>query len=501
MRRGWGKHKSIGVLGLAVVAIAPATAAAHGPIPDTETQRAMGSGLAPRLGAMPRAGEAGLPATWCADKTGRTTDDAASALSTKPHIKVVYAHAAGDPNNFSHYVDFIQETASKVSDAVHTESGGTRSVRWDLGTTCGEKYLDVTTVALPGDYLAYSGSSLEKYNLITADVKAALGPPPAGVRRHLLIWADNLRDIAPGIAKDTSGFSTPGPDNPTNLGGYAAIVVGNNGTAPPGPSRQFMGSETPEFGIVAATHELFHVLGAVLDVAPNNDGAGHCRDRFDVMCYTNTDPPVCGAPLTADSLSIDCNKDDYFRPQGGLVGSSGQPIWNTYDSVFLCPPASCTARDAVPDPPPPPPPVPPLADAGSPPPPSATAPTPPAPPARANARVTSVRVVGTPRKGGALRADVRVSGRGTVAVTVVRRLAGRRKGKNCVSPARARNGRPCVRDVPVLRRRVAASGARTIRLSLGTLRAAGRHRIDARMGTTPTVRRALTVRAAPRRRR
>ncbi len=497
MRGTWGRHTVIGLLGLAVVAIAPPTVAAHGPVPDAQTQRAISATLAPPLGAMPRAGstsragEAGLPAAWCADRTGRTTDDVASALSTKPHIKVVYAYAAGDPNNFSHYVDFIQETAATISDAVHVESGGTRSVRWDLGTSCGEKLLDVTTVALPGDDLAYSGSSLEKYNRITADVRAALGPPPAGVRQHLLIWADNLRDVAAGIAKDTSAFSTPGSDNPTNLGGYAAILVGNNGITPAGPSRAFMGSESPEFGIVAATHELFHVLGAVLDVAPNNDGAGHCRDRFDVMCYASTDPPVCGAPLTADSLSIDCNKDDYFRPQGGLVGASGQAIWNTYDSVFLCPPAACTARDPAPPPPP--------ASTGPPPPGGATA-TPSAP-APTTAKVTSVRVVGTPRVGTVLRADVRVSGAGTAVVTVVRRVGGRRKGSRCVAPKRAHRGRRCLRDVRVVRRRIVASTARTTRLRLVKLKTAGRYRIDARMGTTARVARALTVRAAPRRRR
>jgi pyruvate/2-oxoglutarate dehydrogenase complex dihydrolipoamide acyltransferase (E2) component len=45
-------------------------------------------------------------------------------------------------------------------------------------------------------------------------------------------------------------------------------------------------------------------------------------------------------PTAADSL-IDCGNDDYFNPSGQVLGIDGLPLWNVYESAFLCAASGC----------------------------------------------------------------------------------------------------------------------------------------------------------------
>ena len=61
------------------------------------------------------------------------------------------------------------------------------------------------------------------------------------------------------------------------------------------------------------THELGHLLGAVVTWAPNATMNYHCTDGQDIMCYSDGPGVVmrypCGLPML-----LDCNGDDYFNP-------------------------------------------------------------------------------------------------------------------------------------------------------------------------------------------
>jgi hypothetical protein len=65
-------------------------------------------------------------------------------------------------------------------------------------------------------------------------------------------------------------------------------------------------------------HELTHGFGAVNPAAPNANGAWHCTDEYDRMCYNDgsgaTLRYVCGS---AQERLLDCNHDDYFDLREG----------------------------------------------------------------------------------------------------------------------------------------------------------------------------------------
>jgi hypothetical protein len=79
------------------------------------------------------------------------------------------------------------------------------------------------------------------------------------------------------------------------------------------------------------------MLGAVNPAAPHSNGAWHCTDEYDRLCYDDGS----GASLTFLCASsqeplLDCNGDDYFNvapPPGSWLASH----WNLASSAFLAP--------------------------------------------------------------------------------------------------------------------------------------------------------------------
>jgi hypothetical protein len=342
--------------------------------PSASASRALGVPAAmPSLG-----GAAGsLPAPWLADTwcgTETTSDNTANAVdSTSPVIKVVYAYPSDQTDRFGTYTSVIQEQMKTISGLVYATSGQLKSLRLDLGTSCGPAYVDIQTVQLPHTLNYYRdygvNSSPSRFRQIVNDVRAALGS--SAQRRNVLVYADylamNNSDNSPfnasGQAELRSGplgvSDQPGSANPSNAGGLYAVAFGRG--------LSHFTSNSPAFGDEVPLHEITHNLGAVQDSAPNSSHGGHCFDESDVECYNDGGSYFTGGGAIVQSCSdsahevYDCNLNDYFNPSP-TPDNYLHNHWNLFNSAFMCDAATCgtgTTGGGEPpiSPPPPPPPT------------------------------------------------------------------------------------------------------------------------------------------------
>ena len=381
-----------------------------------------------------------LAATWCGPDT--TTDDTAHASSAGPRFKVIYASPSDEPSRFDALDDVIQADARAISALVASTAGGQRTLRFDTGTSCGPRYLDLMNVRLPRTRAAYLAGDLDaRTDRLEADLAPALAT--VGGTRNALVYADGLYG-GDGIAGYASFWldDRPGAVNWSNRGGLFAFVFG---------SASNPGFVTPRR--TSVLHELAHTLGAVQDSAPNATGMGHCTDEYDVLCYADGGPQNtmtwdCGS--AAESL-FDCGADDYFAA-APAAGSYLATHWNLFDSAFLCPVGECVTAEAEPVTGEPPVPGPAPADpsaldppAGEPPavPPSAATPPPADPGATEPPPGDEGRAPGDAVDGDAAAADLSTASRpaSRVAASAVRRTrdavraALRRRGLRSLSAA------------------------------------------------------------------
>src|SRR4051794_15179844 len=89
-------------------------------------------------------GSDGLPTTWCGAETGG--DNAAVTPAAKAQFKVVYAYAADRLNRFAGWKDALQANVAIVQRFLSAQDGGTKGVRFDMGTGCGSQYVDIQSV-------------------------------------------------------------------------------------------------------------------------------------------------------------------------------------------------------------------------------------------------------------------------------------------------------------------------------------------------------------------
>ena len=300
--------------------------------------------LRTRARTAPRLSAASLAGSWCG--TARSTDDTANASHTGSRVKVVYAYATGEPNNFDLYKDMIQTDIATIADWVAASSGGQKTIRFDTGTSCGPEYVDIAAVQLPRTLGTYNASP-SRSGMVAADVKLALTGMTG--TRNTLIYADRLYagDGVLGTAQMPMD-DQPGGLNDANSGGATAMVWGDGG-----------GSFVYD-RLTTVLHEVSHTLGAVQDSAPSSTLAGHCREMEDVMCYPDGGSRgapgdmigVC--PATSPVAPYECGMNDYFSP-APAAGSYLATHWNLYDSAFMCAVSSCVMpKGAAPVPPPPP---------------------------------------------------------------------------------------------------------------------------------------------------
>src|SRR3954451_24797882 len=127
-------------------------------------------------------GSNGLTTTWCGDET--TSD--VGAPSAQAQFKVVYADSADRPGRFAGWKDAIQADVAIVERFLSAQDGGTKAIRFDMGTRCGPAYVDIQTVQLPGPRAAYA----DNFSAVSGAVQRALGP--AGGPRNAVVLADGL---------------------------------------------------------------------------------------------------------------------------------------------------------------------------------------------------------------------------------------------------------------------------------------------------------------------
>lgn len=233
-----------------------------------------------------------------------------------PRVQAVYARASDQPDRFASAEAEIRAHAAQVEAEVAASAartGGVRHVRFVTtpGPGC---ELDILRVTLgeAGD---------EDFSFDTVPQLANLGLDQVG--RAYLVWMEP--DSADPFA--TCGVGTfyqddrPGHVNANAYGPSWSRV-----------DRHCWGD--------AEAHELGHNLGGVQPSAPNSNGAGHCRDEWDLMCYSDGygapvySPPYRCPDKAVDDRLWDCGGDDYFNTSPE-PGSYLATHWNLADSPFL----------------------------------------------------------------------------------------------------------------------------------------------------------------------
>jgi hypothetical protein len=331
----------------APAAMADAAAWTHGPDP-----RSIDRGPAPlppkggpkgkRLHAAARARASAatvrsdLPSSWCGDEIGY--DDVAHQLQNGDfRYHGVYVVPADAPDRFRTFAPRLQSAAFEASGLLERLYG--RAIRFDMGTSCGPQYLDISVIRLQetgaalqqlaGDPMAYM-TALGR-DLQAAGFQNVLGGSAANgplLDRNMLIWVDGP---APADACGEATSYTDArrqDDNLNNQGGKLAAVFLDGS--------DFCGGTT-------VRHEIGHTMGAVQPGAPHLAAGGHCSDAYeDTMCLP-TAPRVAGGD---EGLFFDYGNDDYWDPPAGPALG-----WWTADlNRFLCPDATCNVPAPAPAP-------------------------------------------------------------------------------------------------------------------------------------------------------
>ena len=209
--------------------------------------------------SVPGAGDPRFDDSWCGVE--RPTDDAEHDVTPAPRFKVVYAYPADRPDRFSTIASSIQHSLHSIAQMVMVASGNARTLRFDLGTSCGPRSLDIASVPLPLPSSEYEALTPEQFTAVSQAVSQAVGTV-AGPHT-LLIFIDTAKCNAVAGRGDYSLDESPGPGNVANQpsdGSRPRIAeVLHCGFeeyfAPPGAEDTYL-SDTP-------LHEIAHTLGAV----------------------------------------------------------------------------------------------------------------------------------------------------------------------------------------------------------------------------------------------
>jgi Thrombospondin type 3 repeat len=270
-----------------------------------------------------------LPTSWCGDELG--SDDVAHELPNGEYrYHAVYAYASDSPSRFHSVASTIQTDAFQASALLESSYG--RALRFDMGTSCGPQYLDVTSLRLPHTTAELQALGSRHEGTVQAVTEALNGAgfsalsttewarSRGALNTNFAVWLD--APGPPGACGQATIYddSRRTQDNANNTGGKLALVFR-------GQSGGFCSSNT-------VRHEIAHNLGALQSVAPNAFDGAHCDDAYeDTMCYSS-------APKVADGkrgLYFDYGNDDYWDPPAGQQ----LPWWTVNLSRFLCPDTTC----------------------------------------------------------------------------------------------------------------------------------------------------------------
>ena len=221
-------------------------------------------------------------------------------------VQVIYAVASDRADRYASVVDLIRGYAWNADQAYYLSAqrnGGVRHLRWLTDSSC---RLDVAHVVLSptgDDTIGNTRTELRNLGYTSND-------------RKYVVFADAA--VYCGISY-TVGDARPDATNPANSGGTVSRI-----------DSSCWGGTTS-----VPAHEIAHGLGAVQLSAPHSNGAWHCTDEYDRLCYNDGS----GAALTYLCASsqeplLDCNGDDYFNV-APAAGSWLSTHWNLASSAFL----------------------------------------------------------------------------------------------------------------------------------------------------------------------
>jgi hypothetical protein len=221
-------------------------------------------------------------------------------------LQAVYTVAADRPDRYAAVLELLRGYAAGADQAFAASAardGGVRHLRWVTDSSCALAVAKVVLSPAGDDSLSATRAELAARGYNRTD-------------RKYVVWADDTTYC--GIAY-VAGDARPDATNPANKGPtYARIDSACWGGA-----------------ASVAAHEIAHMLGAVNLSAPHSNGAWHCTDEYDRLCYDDGSA-VALTYLCASSQEplLDCNGDDYFNvapPAGSWLATH----WNLASSDFL----------------------------------------------------------------------------------------------------------------------------------------------------------------------
>lgn len=219
-------------------------------------------------------------------------------------IAFYYAYLPGRPNR-------IAQLRAGLVRAIKIANG---IVEYSARETHGNRYLRVRTTSrcvptiVP---IRLSSSGGGDFTTMIAELK---NRGLTSTSRKYVVFVDAHRYCGIGTLDEDD---RPGPDNASNTGPSYARV------------------DTECFNGPTVAHEIFHMLGAVQNSAPDHDGTGHCDDEYDLMCYDAGGKhmrSVCHRRTV--ELRLDCGNNDYFNTNPRR-GNYLARHWNTANSAFL----------------------------------------------------------------------------------------------------------------------------------------------------------------------
>ena len=195
-----------------------------------------------------------------------------------PRTSRVYAYASDVGDRFGLFGTAIQLYTKAAAAKVALSSN--KTLRLDRGSSCGNAFLDIQTVALGHPVASYATSS------VLDDIQSRL-PDRPGV--NYLVFVDFALPVLSVAAGSWAQDDSPWATNAANVPAHSRYAYLEGGGA------DFFGSEQLASQYAdQVLHEVLHTLGAVQPSAPHFSGGAHCYEIYDVMCYTPRDGTVDG---------------------------------------------------------------------------------------------------------------------------------------------------------------------------------------------------------------
>lgn len=270
-----------------------------------------------------------LPEQWCGAE--RPVDQLDGELANGGYkFHAIYAYPSDAIGRFSRIASAVQADALQASALLERLYGV--AIRFDMGTTCGTQFLDISSVRLRATtaQLQAAAASGTLFSLLVSEIQAAgfsviqAGEPAtiaAARTKNYVVWYDGPAPANVCGQAMLYDDHSRGPGNWNDYAGKVAVVF----RSPTGSG--FCNSNT-------VRHEIAHTLGALQSAAPHESGDGHCTDAYeDTMCIPHAPRRSSGA---YHALYFDYNRDDYWDPKGGSL-----PHWTLNLSRFLCPDIGC----------------------------------------------------------------------------------------------------------------------------------------------------------------